>query len=140
MESTVSGYEYDIFIRYSQKDSKYHGWVTEFVDNLNWELEATFKDEVSVYFDINGLLETYDVNASHKEKLKYLVLIPVISQTYCDSKNLPLQHEFCAFYKLSMEDQFERDIRLSSGNGAIRILPVKIFYGCLSFFAVGLVT
>ena len=34
MASIIPGYEYDIFISYRQKDNKYDGWVTEFVDNL----------------------------------------------------------------------------------------------------------
>ncbi len=129
MPSIVEGYNYDIFISYRQKDNKYDGWVTEFVDNLKKELEATFKEEISVYFDINphdGLLETHDVDASLKEKLKCLVFIPIISQTYCDSKSFAWQHEFVEFNKLAKEDQFGRDIRLSNGNVASRILPVKI--------------
>ncbi|MGD0754768.1 MAG: hypothetical protein ABR927_06870 [Bacteroidales bacterium] len=129
MASLIPGYEYDIFISYRQKDNKYDGWVTEFVDHLIRELEATFKEEISVYFDINphdGLLETHDVNASLKEKLKCLVFIPIISQTYCDSKSFAWQYEFCAFNELAKEDQFGRDIRLSGGNVASRILPVKI--------------
>jgi TolB-like protein/Tfp pilus assembly protein PilF len=129
MTSIVPGYEYDIFISYRQKDNKYDGWVTEFVDNIKRELEATFKEEVSVYFDINphdGLLETHDVNASLKEKLKCIVFIPIISQTYCDSKSFAWQHEFVAFNRLAKEDLFGRDIRLAGGNVASRILPVKI--------------
>ena len=85
MASIIPDYKYDIFISYRQKDNKYDGWVTEFVDCLKRELEATFKEEVTVYFDINpndGLLETHDVNASLKEKLKCLVFIPIISRTY----------------------------------------------------------
>jgi hypothetical protein len=31
MASVVSGYEYDIFISYRQKDNKYDGWVKEYV-------------------------------------------------------------------------------------------------------------
>ena len=92
-------------------------------------MNATFKEEISVYFDINphdGLLETHDVGASLKEKLKCLVFIPVISQTYCDSKSFAWQYEFCAFNKMAKEDQFGRDIRLAGGNVASRILPVKI--------------
>src|SRR5665811_295421 len=129
MASIIPGYEYDIFISYRQKDNKHDGWVTEFVNNLKGELESTFKEEISVYFDINphdGLLETHDVNASLKEKLKCLIFIPVISQTYCDSKSFAWQHEFCAFNKLAKEDQFGRDIKLASGNIASRMLPVKI--------------
>ncbi len=129
MASIVPGYEYDIFISYRQKDNKGDRWVTEFVENLKGELESTFKEEISVYFDINphdGLLETHDVDASLKEKLKCLVFIPIISQTYCDSKSFAWQHEFCAFNKLAKEDQFGRDIRLAGGNVASRILPIKI--------------
>jgi TolB-like protein len=129
MPSIVPGYEYDIFISYRQKDNKYDGWVTEFVDNLQRELEATFKENISVYFDINpqdGLLETHDVNASLKEKLKCLVFIPIISQTYCDPQSFAWEHEFAAFNKIVKEDQFGRDIRLAGGNVASRILAIKI--------------
>ena len=129
MASLIPGYEYDIFISYRQKDNKGDRWVSEFVEALKTELESTFKEEISVYFDINphgGLLETHIVDASLKEKLKCLVFIPVISQTYCDPKSFAWQHEFCAFNKTAKEDPFGRDIRLSGGNVASRILPVKI--------------
>src|SRR5665647_2196736 len=129
MASLIEGYTYDIFISYRQKDNKHDGWVTEFVEQLKGELEATFKEDISVYFDENpkdGLLETYNVDKSLEGKLKSLILIPVISQTYCDTKSFAWQHEFCAFNKLTKEDKFGRDIKLSSGNVASRILPVKI--------------
>ena len=96
MSSIIDGYNYDIFISYRQKDNKHDGWVTEFVNNLKGEIEATFKEDVSVYFDINpndGLLETHDVDASLKEKLKCLVFIPIISRTYCDPKSFAWEHE-----------------------------------------------
>lgn len=60
MASIIPGYEYDIFISYRQKDNKYDGWVTEFIDHLKREIEATFKEDVSIYSDENphdGLLE-----------------------------------------------------------------------------------
>jgi hypothetical protein len=129
MASIVPGYEYDIFISYRQKDNKGDRWVSEFVDALKTELESTFKEEISVYFDINphdGLLETHDVNASLKEKLKCLIFIPIISQTYCDSKSFAWQHEFIAFNKMAQEDSIGRDIKLNNGNVASRILPIKI--------------
>jgi TolB-like protein/Tfp pilus assembly protein PilF len=129
MASIVSGFEYDIFISYRQKDNKGDRWVSEFVEVLKTELESTFKEEISVYFDINphdGLLETHDVNASLKEKLRCLVFIPIISRTYCDPKSFAWEHEFCAFNKLAKEDQTGRDIKLNDGNVASRILPVKI--------------
>jgi hypothetical protein len=87
MSSIIPGYTYDIFISYRQKDNKGDKWVSEFVEALKIELESTFKEEISVYFDVNphnGLLETHDVDASLREKLKCLVFIPVISRRYCD--------------------------------------------------------
>ena len=104
MASIVPGYEYDIFISYRQKDNKGDRWVSEFVDALKTELESTFKEEISVYIDINphdGLLETHDVDASLKGKLRCLVFIPIISQTYCDSKSFAWQHEFVAFNQMA---------------------------------------
>jgi len=129
MGSIVPGYEYDIFISYRQKDNEYDGWVTEFVNNLKRELRATFKEDISIYFDANpkdGLLETHIVDESLAKKLKCLLFIPIISQTYCDSKSFAWQYEFCAFNKSAKEDRFGKNIRLASGNVANRILPVKI--------------
>jgi TolB-like protein len=128
MASIVQGYEYDIFISYRHNDNR-SGWVTEFVSSLQEELAATLKKPVSVYFDTDphdGLLETHNVDKSLEGKLKCLIFIPIISQTYCDSKSFAWQHEFTAFNKMTNEDQFGRDIRLSRGNVGSRILPVKI--------------
>ena len=119
MASLIPGYEYDIFISYRQKDNKHDGWVTEFVDNLKGELESTFKEEISVYFDINphdGLLETHDVAASLKEKLKCLVCIPVISLTYCDPKSYAWEYEFKAFIEQASNDRFGMKVTLPGGN------------------------
>jgi adenylate cyclase len=129
MASIIPGFEYDIFISYRQKDNKYDGWVTEFADNLKRELDATFKEEIGLYFDVNphdGLLETHDVGASLKEKLKCLVFIPIISQTYCDPSSFAWQNEFCAFNRSSKEDKYGRDIKNARGNVTCRILPVRI--------------
>jgi Tol biopolymer transport system component len=130
MASLIPGYEYDIFISYRQKDNKYDCWVTEFVDNLKRELEATFKEDVSVYFDINphdGLLETHDVNASLKEKLKCLIFIPIISRTYCDPKSFAWEYEFTAFVELATHDIYGLKVKLPGGNVASRVLPVRIY-------------
>ena len=129
MSSIIEGYSNDVFISYRQKDNKHDGWVTEFVNNLKGELESTFKEEISVYFDINphdGLLETYDVDASLKEKLKCLVFIPIISRTYCDPKSFAWEHEFNLFVEQASQDQFGLKIRLPNGNTASRVLPVLI--------------
>ena len=130
MSSIIGGYNYDIFISYRQKDNKGDRWVSEFVDALNDELESTFKEEISVYFDINphdGLLETHEVDASLKDKLKCLVFIPIISRTYCDPKSFAWEHEFKAFVDLASQDQFGLKVRLPGGNVASRVLPVRIY-------------
>lgn len=129
MSSVVEGYNYDIFISYRQKDNKGDRWVSEFVEALKTELESTFKEEISVYFDINphdGLLETHDVDESLKSKLKCLVFIPVISRTYCDPKSFAWQHEFVAFIEQVSGDRFGLKVKLPNGNVATRVLPVKI--------------
>jgi TolB-like protein len=129
MGSLIPGYEYDIFISYRQKDNKYDGWVTEFVNNLKKELEATFKEDISLYFDINphdGLLETHDVDASLKDKLKCLIFIPIISRTYCDPKSFAWEHEFKTFIDQTSKDQFGLKVKLPNGNVATRILPIQI--------------
>jgi len=128
MPSIVPAFEYDIFISYRHNDNR-SGWVTEFAMALQEELAATIKESISVYFDTNphdGLLETHNVDKSLERKLKCLIFIPIISQTYCDTKSFAWQHEFCVFNKLSQADQFGRDIELSNGNVASRILPIKI--------------
>jgi tetratricopeptide (TPR) repeat protein len=129
MASLIPGYEYDIFISYRQKDNKGDRWVSEFVETLKTELESTFKEEISVYFDINphdGLLETHDVDASLKDKLKCLIFIPIISRTYCDPKSFAWEHEFKAFVEKASNDQFGLKIKLPNGNVASRVLPIQI--------------
>ena len=128
MPSVLTGFEYDIFISYRHNDNR-SGWVTEFVKSLQEELGATIKDSVSVYFDTNphdGLLETHDVDDSLKEKLKCIIFIPIISQTYCDPKGFAWRNEFLVFKKLANEDQFGLKIKLQNGNTTSRILPIKI--------------
>ena len=129
MPSVLKGFEYDIFISYRQKDNKQDGWVTRFVHDLKGELDSTFKQEISVYFDVNphdGLLETHDVHASLKEKLKCLIFIPVISRTYCDPKSFAWEHEFLAFIEQASHDKFGLKVKLPGGNVANRVLPVRI--------------
>jgi TolB-like protein len=128
MPSQHPGFEYDIFISYRQNDNR-SGWVTEFVKHLNEELASTIKQPVSVYFDVNphdGLGETHNVHKSLEGKLKCLIFIPILSQTYCDPNSFAWQHEFLAFIKASASDAVGKDVRLTNGNVAGRILPIKI--------------
>jgi hypothetical protein len=73
MASLIPGYTYDIFISYRQKDNKGDKWVSNFIDALKTELESTFKEDVSLYFDENShdrLQETHNLDKSLVEKLK----------------------------------------------------------------------
>lgn len=129
MPSDISNYEYDIFISYRQKDNKGGRWVTEFVNALKTEIESTFKDEPTIYFDENphdGLLPNQDVDASLASKLKCLIFIPILSQTYCDQRSFAWQNEFLSFKKLAAEDTVGLKVRLPNGNVASRILPLCI--------------
>ena len=129
MASLIPGYEYDIFISYRQKDNKGDKWVSRLVDALKTELEATFKEDISIYFDENPhdrLQETHNVNKSLEGKLKCLIFIPILSQTYCDPDSYAWQYEFMAFLRMTEKDRFGKDVRLRSGNVAGRILPIRI--------------
>jgi TolB-like protein/Tfp pilus assembly protein PilF len=128
MASIIPGFEYDIFISYRHNDNR-SGWVTGFVEALKEELAATVKETISVYFDTNphdGLLETHNVDKSLQRKLKCLIFIPIISQTYCDSSCFAWRNEFLPFNKMAKADDLGRDIRLATGNVTSRILPVRI--------------
>jgi TolB-like protein/tetratricopeptide (TPR) repeat protein len=129
MPAILPDYEYDIFISYRQNDNKRDGWVTKFAAALKDELEATLKNPVTIYFDENphdGLLETHQVGASLEKKLKCLVFIPIISQTFCDTTSFAWEHEFLPFLKMAGDDEVGMNITLANGNVASRVLPVKI--------------
>jgi len=103
--------------------------VTQFVEALKDELEATLKNPVTIYFDENphdGLLETHQVRASLDKKLKCIVFIPIISQTYCDTKSFAWEHELLPFLEMAREDELGMNITLANGNVASRVLPVQI--------------
>src|SRR5512133_1661121 len=123
MSSLIAGYEYDVFISYRQRDNKHDGWVTEFVENLKGELESVFKEEISVYYDVDpvdGLLENNDVVESLKDKLKCLIFIPIISRTYCDPKSFAFEKEFKKFIEEASHDRFGLKVKLHNGNIASR--------------------
>ena len=129
MASILPVYQYDIFVSYRHNDNKYDAWVTEFVAKLNQELDATLKDKLSIYFDKNpreGLQDTHHVDQSISNKIKALIFIPIISQTYCDTNSFAWNQEFKVFKRESENDPIGRIIKLPNGNVASRILPVKI--------------
>ena len=134
MPSVIEGCTYDIFISYRQKDNivpdkDSNGWVSEFVSRLKKEIQTTIKEDISVYFDENsydGILATHDVSESLKDKLKCLIFIPILSQTYCDPNSFAWKNEFLVFKKLCSEDQLGTKVKLLNGNVSSRFLPVCI--------------
>lgn len=129
MPSISPGFEYDIFVSYRHNDNKYDGWVTEFVEKLRRELDATLKDKLTIFFDQNpadGLHETHDVNQSIQNKIRSLIFIPIVSQTYCELTSFAWKQEFKVFKSESENDNIGPMIKLQNGNLASRILPVKI--------------
>jgi len=99
MASIVPSYEYGIFISYRHNNNR-SGWVTDFVNACQEELAATIKEPITIYFDKNphdGLFETHNVDKSLEGKLKCLIFIPILSQTYCDTKSFAWQHELTLF-------------------------------------------
>ena len=129
MPALIQGFAYDIFISYRQKDNKGEHWVTEFVNALKTELESTYKEDISIYFDENPhdvLQEHHDVDDSRRDKLKCLILIPILSRTYCDPKSFAWENEFKVFLSQASKDEFGLKVKLLNGNVDSRILPVRI--------------
>ena len=52
------------------------------------------------------------MDASLKEKIRCLVFVPIISNTYCDPKSFAWEHEFKAFIEMASHDQFGLKVKL----------------------------
>lgn len=127
--SIMPEYDYDIHISYRFNDNKYDGWVTEFVQKLNQELGATLKDRLTVYLDKTPEEKRQGVagaDGKSSHKVRSLVFIPVISQTYCDTQSPVWKNEFRVFRDEIANDAIGSNVRLPNGNQASRIIPVKI--------------
>ncbi len=124
MTSFIPGYDCDIHVSFRFNDNKYDGWVTEFIEKLNQELGATVKDKLSIFFDKNP--ENNQNNATALPKIKSLIFIPIISQTYCDINSPVWKNEFSVFQLQATTDRIGPKIKLTNGNFASRVIPVKI--------------
>ena len=127
--SIFPGYNCDIHISYRDNDNKYDEWVSEFVEKLNQELSATLKDKLSIFFDTSpedqrrGFLQE---DRSFSQKIKSLIFIPVISQTYCDINSTVWKNEFKIFQQEIKTDSIGSNLILPNGNKVSRIIPAKI--------------
>jgi Tol biopolymer transport system component len=66
------------------------------------------------------------VDGSLKEKLKCLIFVPIISQTYCDPRSFAWRNEFLVFLQQAQADGHGLKVRLPNGNMASRVLPIRI--------------
>ena len=119
--SFLPGFDYDIHISYRHNDNKYDGWVDEFVEKLKQELAATLKEKLSIYFDKNP-----EDKRGYGDGIRSLMFIPIISQTYCDTNSPVWQQEFRVYQDGTSRDSLGNYIKLTNGNSASRVLPVKI--------------
>lgn len=136
--SILPDFEYDLYISYRSNDNKYipsgtktgtgSGWVTELIEKLKQELEATLKDRLSIHFDRSPDDFRTDLSISEPsdQALKALIFIPIISQTYCDANSPVWNEEFQQFKTESSNDRLGRNIILSNDSFTSRILPIKI--------------
>ncbi len=127
--SILPGYDCDIHISYRYNDNKYDGWVSELVEKLNQELSATLKDRLSIFFDKNpeDKREKFQqVDGSFSQKIKSLIFIPVISQTYCDPDSPVWINEFRIFQQEIKNDSIGTNLKLPNGNMVSRVIPAKI--------------
>ena len=127
--SILPGYDHDIYISYRSNDNKYDGWVTEFAAKLERELSATLKDRLSIWFEKNpeeNAQAALDKEPSGKQKIKSLIFIPIVSQTYCDTSSPVWKGEFSGFQEESKNDSIGNTVKIASGNSVSRVMPVKI--------------
>ena len=127
--SIIPDYDYDIHISYRYHDNNYDGWVTEFVEKLNQELSATLKDKLTIFFDKNPedkRIGFENEDGSTTPKINSLILIPIISLTYCDVNSPIWKNEFRVFQEEIKKDSFGTNIQLPNGNTTSRVIPVKI--------------
>lgn len=127
--SILPGYDHDIHISYRYNDNKYDGWVSEFVEKLNQELGATLKDKLSIFFDKNPEERREGIkldDGSDSHKIKSLIFIPIISQTYCDVNSPVWKNEFRTFQEEIKNDSIGSNIKLTNGNMASRVIPTRI--------------
>src|SRR5688572_8549712 len=121
--SILPDYDYDIHISYRFNDNKYDGWVSEFVEKLNQELGATLKDRLTIFFDKNA----EDRREGYSDpKIKSLIFLPIISQTYCDTASPVWKKEFSVFQNEIKSDGIGSNVKLPTGNMVSRVIPVKI--------------
>lgn len=116
----IPGFKHDIFISYQAADNR-AGWVSEFTEYLKNELATIIKDPVRIYFENKDTGE-----AEVTPNLNTLILVPILSHTYCNHEHQTWKNELVEFRKIASHAEYGLHIKLKSGNIANRILPVVI--------------
>lgn len=128
MAALLPDYEYDIFISYRHNDGE---WMAEFITRLQDELRAIIKPALTIYYDkslTDGLGDTHLVQPSLDHRVRRsIILLPLISMTYCATDRYSWQHEFIPFLEQAKIDRLGLNLALPSGNVGSRILPLKIY-------------
>ncbi|MFD2718134.1 hypothetical protein ACFST9_05370 [Hymenobacter monticola] len=127
MAALLPDYEYDIFISYRHNDSE---WMAEFITRLQNELRTIIKQPLSIYYDKDprdGLGDTHLVQASLDHRvLSSVILLPLVSMTYCDPERYSWQSEFLPFLHKASADRLGLNLSLPGGGVASRILPLRL--------------
>ncbi|MDO7853536.1 hypothetical protein [Hymenobacter convexus] len=127
MAALLPDFEYDIFISYRHNDEE---WMADFITRLQHELLTVFGKELHIYYDRDtrdGLGDTHLVRESLDHRvLKSMILMPVISATYCDTEKYSWRYEFLPFLERAKTDRLGLNLKLAGGGVSSRILPLRI--------------
>ena len=127
MAALLTDYEYDIFISYRHNDG---AWMAEFITRLQEELKTIIKQPLRIYYDKDsrdGLGDTHQVEASLDHRvLSSVILLPLVSTTYCDTERYSWQKEFLPFLQQAKTDRLGLNLPLAGGGVSSRILPLRL--------------
>jgi hypothetical protein len=128
MAALLSDFEYDIFISYRHNDEE---WMADFIDRLQREVKMVVGRELRIYYDRdvkNGLNDTYQVRESLDHRvLSSVILMPLISATYCDTTKYSWNYEFLPFLEHAKKDRLGLNLTLLNRNVSSRILPLRTY-------------
>lgn len=128
MAALLPDFEYDIFVSYRHNDKE---WVADFIPRLQDALGTVIKDKLNIYYDADpkdGLGDTYQVKASLDHRvLNSIILLSVISLTYCDTQKYSWGSEFLPFLEQAKANHLGLELTLPNGGNVVsRVLPLRI--------------
>ncbi|MFD2721400.1 hypothetical protein ACFST9_21975 [Hymenobacter monticola] len=128
MASLIPGFEYDIFISYRHNDEE---WMAEFMPKLQRELITNIGKPLSIFYDRSlsgGLSDTHEVRASLDHRVaSSVILMPLISATYCETDMYSWKHEFLPFLEQAKRSPLGLKLNLPGGGQVSRVLPLRTY-------------